>query len=88
MTRVVRGTFPPGSNANHLAHTLAEIVESYCFFPGPILTTQCKRIGKNVGNITLDDLDALAPNIARSVENFTNPQKAETVRKAIVALKE
>ncbi len=73
---------------NDLAQRIFEIIRIYCYFPDPILKTQCKHINKTPADIVLQDLPVLAPRIARSVENFTNPEKGKAVETAILKLME
>jgi hypothetical protein len=71
---------------NYLALQLYELVKKFCYFPHAIIKTQCKRINKTPGTVTVEDLPVLAPWIGKSVATFTNPIKGEEVEKEIRAM--
>jgi hypothetical protein len=71
---------------NDLSRKIHDILAKYSHFPEPILVTQCKRLGKTPRDLSLSDLPQLAEFIKKAISNFSNPQRAEEARLAILNL--
>jgi hypothetical protein len=77
---------PDTTGYNELARKIHDLLTQYSHFPAPILVTQCKRLGKTPLDIALQDLPQLAEYIKKAISNFSNPQRAEEARLAVLNL--
>jgi hypothetical protein len=68
---------------NPLTQQIHAIVSRYSRLSDSIIRAQCKGIGKEPKDITLEDVPELAKRIATAVGMFTNPEKATAVERAI-----
>jgi len=71
---------------NDLSRKIHDILAKYSHFPEPILVTQCKRLGKTPRDLSASDLPQLADFIKKAINNFSNPQRADEARQAILDL--
>ncbi len=69
---------------NDLARQIMEIIKEYSHFPGPILQSQTKRMGKTAENIDYGDLPQLAEYVGKSIGSFSNPVKGEEAKEKIL----
>lgn len=82
------GRLPPGIELGPLSREVFDILAEHTAFPWPVLLAQALRIGADAPNLLHSDLERLAPRLADGVARFTSPDKGESVRARILALRD
>lgn len=77
---------PANVALNPLAAAVFEVLEQYTVFPWPVLSTQCKRLALDPANLSVADLERLAPLLAQGVARFTTPAHESAVKSKLAAL--
>lgn len=77
---------PSGVALGPLSRAVFEVLAGYTAFPWPVLSAQCKRVGRAAEDISAADLRVLIPALATSVGRFTSPEKESAVRRELLAL--
>jgi hypothetical protein len=72
---------------NPLAKKIVNALTPFCAMPGPVVSNQCRRIGKTTANLTEGDLPQLAPYIGKAIQMFSNPEQGKKAQEAVLNCK-
>jgi hypothetical protein len=77
---------PEGIELNALSESVFVILERYTAFPWPVMFAQCKRVGADPAQLTVDQLQLAMPFIVQGVSRFTDPLRAQQAGRELAEL--